>query len=569
LFATSKTGSAGAYLHDAAIKAKPTVHKRQMLKPFFRTSEFCATCHKVALNVPVNNYRWLRGQNEYDNWHDSGVALNASRTFYLPPTKRVCQDCHMPPEPATRGDVAAKNGVVRSHRFLAVNTGLPFVRGDQESIKKIEAFLRDEKLRVDIFAVKTEGMKEPVMAVNHTMPALIAGEKATVDVVVRNKGVGHTFPGGTNDSNEGWLELSLRDEAGNVLAINGYVGKDGHLDPMGHVYKALILDKDGNPIHKRNAQDIHVTVFANVIGPGTADIAHYEFVVPSELAGKTLAMRARLLWRKFDRAYTEFAFANNPAGFKQFDQTPNLPVTEIASDSLKLPIATAATATAPAAAIPTEWMRYNDYGIGLLLEGDTRGAARAFAQVEKLQPKSVEGPLNLAKTAVRDGNIDKAYEHLRRCEKITSGDARVAWVWGLVLQEDGRYAEAALAYQRVLEQFPEDRATWRNLGRTYYLDQQYERAVEAFTQVLKIDPEDRIAHYHQMLCYRALGREQEAQMSAQAYALYQIDESAQEITRSYRLKDPGANLMTQAIRTHKLEIKSQSPKRAANEVAMK
>ena len=38
LFAAAKTGSAGAYLHDAALKAKPTVHKHQMLKPFFRTS---------------------------------------------------------------------------------------------------------------------------------------------------------------------------------------------------------------------------------------------------------------------------------------------------------------------------------------------------------------------------------------------------------------------------------------------------------------------------------------------------------------------------------------------------
>jgi len=571
LFATSRTGSVGAYLHDAAIKAKPTVHKHQMLKPFFRTSEFCGTCHKVALNVPVNNYRWLRGQNEYDNWHDSGVALNASRTFYLPPQKRVCQDCHMPPEPATRGDIAAKNGLVRSHRFLAVNTALPFVRGDQESLKKIEAFLRDEKLRVDIFAVKTESMKEPVLAINHAMPALIAGEKATVDVVVRNKGVGHTFPGGTNDSNEGWLEFSLRDDSGNVLAISGFVGSDGHLDPMAHVYKALILDKDGNPIHKRNAQDIHVTVYANVIGPGTADVAHYEFTVPPELAGKTLSMRARLLWRKFDRHYTEFAFANNPDGFKQFAKTPDLPITEIAADSVKLEIAAAGTKLTlrEVADDPAEWMRFNDYGIASLLEGDTRHAAHAFAQVAALQPKSIEGPLNLAKTALRDGNIDNAYKYLRQCERISAGEARVAWGWGLVLQEDGRYAEAILAYQRVLEQFPDDRATWRNLGRTYYLDQQYQKSLAAFAQALKIDPEDRIAHYHQMLCYRALGRQQEAEIAAKAYELYQIDESAQEITRAYRAKDAGANLMAQPIRTHKLVLKSMSSTRAGNEVAMK
>ncbi|MDZ7362795.1 MAG: tetratricopeptide repeat protein [candidate division KSB1 bacterium] len=569
LFATAKTGSLGAYLHDAALKAKPTVHKRQMLKPFFRTSEFCATCHKVALNVPVNNYRWLRGQNEFDNWHDSGVALNASRTFYLPPKKRECQECHMPLEPAIRGDLAAKNGMVRSHRFPAVNTALPFLRGDQESIKYIEKYLRDEKLTVDIFAVNSERWKEPVMAIDRRLPQLAAGEKVTVDVVVRNKGVGHTFPGGTNDSNEGWLEFSLRDETGATLVISGDVGKDGHLDPMAHVYKALILDKHGNPIHKRNAQDIHVPVFVSVIGPGTADVAHYEFTVPPELAGKKLTMRARLLWRKFDRHYTEFAFAKNPIGFKQFDKTPDLPITEIAASSVTLEVVAsgAKPASQEVADVPAEWMRFNDYGIASLLEGDTRRATQAFARVAALQPQSIEGPLNLAKTAVRDGNIDNAYKYLRQCEKIKIGDARVAWVWGLALQEDGRYAEAVLAYQRVLEQFPDDRAAWRNLGRTFYLDQQYEKSLEAFAQVLKIDPEDRVAHYHQMLCYRALGRQREAEMAAQAYELYQIDESAQEITRAYRAKDPGANLMAQPIRTHRLLIKSAPSKKIVRQLA--
>ncbi|MGH7452102.1 MAG: tetratricopeptide repeat protein, partial [bacterium] len=127
----------------------------------------------------------------------------------------------------------------------------------------------------------------------------------------------------------------------------------------------------------------------------------------------------------------------------------------------------------------------------------------------------------------------------------------------------------ALAYHRVLEQFPEDRAARRNLGRTYYLDQQYEKSLEAFAQVLKTDPEDRIAHYHQMLCYRALGREREAQIAAEAYELYQIDESAQEITRPYRSKDPGANLMAQPIRTHKLAVKGEFSKNVRHDLTMK
>ena len=144
LFANAKEG-AGRFVHDTALKARPIVHKKQMLKPFFRTSEFCATCHKVSLDSRVNGYRWLRGQDEYDNWHDSGVALNASRTFYLPGVKRVCQDCHMPLEEAVAGDVSARDGYVKSHRFLAVNTALPYIRGDEETIARIEEFLQDEK----------------------------------------------------------------------------------------------------------------------------------------------------------------------------------------------------------------------------------------------------------------------------------------------------------------------------------------------------------------------------------------------------------------------------------------
>lgn len=562
LFAGAPPGSWRAFLHDAALKAKPTVHKRQMLKPFFGTAEFCATCHKVSLTEPVNTYRWLRGQDEYDNWHDSGVSRNASRTFYLPPTVRVCRDCHMPLEPAPNGDVAAENGMVRSHRFLAVNTALPFVRGDTATIRRIGEFLRDEKLRVDILALRRQGGEPVVMGLDPLHPVLRPGERVQVDVVVRNLGVGHTFPGGTNDSNEGWLEFSLVEETGEVLARSGELLPDGHLDPMAHAYKAVVLDRNGEPIHRRNAQDIHVTAAVNVIGPGSADIGHYAFRVPLGLAGRTLSLRARLLWRKFDRAYTEFAFGANPKGFKGFSAVPDLPVTEIASDQVTLPVAPRSDAGTPddefdpdtwAGIDADAWVRFNDYGIGLLREGNTRLAPEAFRRVEVLQPERIDGPLNLARSALQDGNIAAAYEHLERVEAIRPGAARAAWVWGTVLQEDGRYTEAALAYRRVLEDFPHDRATWRNLGRTLYLDQQYEEALEAFEQVLRIDPEDRVAHYHRMLILRALGREAEAKVAAMAYQYHRIDESAQEITREYLLDHPGVNLMAQAIHTHELE----------------
>jgi len=70
-------------LHDTITKLNPEPHRRVFLKPFMReqTAEFCSSCHKVHLDVPVNHYRWDRGFNEYDNWQASGVSGQGARSF--------------------------------------------------------------------------------------------------------------------------------------------------------------------------------------------------------------------------------------------------------------------------------------------------------------------------------------------------------------------------------------------------------------------------------------------------------------------------------------------------------
>lgn len=565
VFADAAPGTPGGYLHDAALRSKPGAHRRRMLKPFFSESLFCGTCHKVSLRPPLNGYRWLRGQNEFDAWHDSGVSRNAARTFYLPEEARVCQDCHMPPEPAPE-DPAAEDGMVRSHRFVAANTALPWVRGDTDALARTEAFLREDKLRVDVFALRRRGNRpegDPVMALDASSPRVAPGERVVVDVVVRNLGVGHTFPGGTNDSNEGWLEVSLLDSEGNVLAVSGALEPSGEVDPLAHAYLAVLLDEDGRRIERRDADRIHVTAASNVIGPGTADIGHYEFAVPPGSSGP-LRVRARLLWRKFNRAYTRFAFETNPEGFARFAEVPDLPVTEIAADEVSLQVVSPASGDAPGpgdetGAAPVDdpavpaWVRYNDYGIGLLLEGNTRLATRAFEEVEARAPERVDGALNLARAALAGGDLQSAYGHLERAEAIRPRDARVAWTWGSVLYEDGRYEQAAAAYRRVLEDFPDDRQAWQNLGRSHYRLGRFEPALEAFGRVLAIDPEDRGAHYFRMLTLRAAGRLEEAEVAEAAFQTFAVDEAAQALTLDYRRQNPGVNLMAQPVHTHTLE----------------
>src|SRR6202158_4484650 len=278
-------------LHDFLIKLNPEPHRRVFLKPFMReqTAEFCSSCHKVHLDMPVNHYRWIRGFNEYDNWQASGVSGEGARSFYYPAKPQQCADCHMPLERSNdMGNVAGK---VHSHRFPGANTALPTANEDAAQLKATEDFLTSGALTVDIFALSpastplkpgaiaqhelattfavgeeaeakiTPGSNANVEAVpvtaplNRVQPAIRRGDTVRVDVVVRTKRVGHFFPGGTVDAYDTWLELTGGDAKGQTIFWSGMVEDNGKgpVEKGAHFYRSLQVDAHGNPINKRNA----------------------------------------------------------------------------------------------------------------------------------------------------------------------------------------------------------------------------------------------------------------------------------------------------------------------------
>ena len=111
----------------------PEPHKKTFMKPFMRqdSAEFCSSCHKVHLDVPVNSYRWFRGFNDYDNWQASGVSGQGARSFYYPAEPKTCAGCHMPLVDSK--DPGNRDGKVHSHRFPAANTALAVRQSGQEA----------------------------------------------------------------------------------------------------------------------------------------------------------------------------------------------------------------------------------------------------------------------------------------------------------------------------------------------------------------------------------------------------------------------------------------------------
>jgi tetratricopeptide (TPR) repeat protein len=589
----------------------PQPHRQTFLKPFMREAEFCAACHKVHLDVPVNNYRWLRGFDDYDNWQASGVSGQGARSFYYPDKSSACADCHMPLVAST--DAGNRDGKIHSHRFAAANTAVPTVEQDHEQLEATEKFLQSGFITVDIFAVSpvdaTRGQtsmmrrSETVQAnstfavgeeAEQSAPAVVRevgilsapvgaaatrlepGSTARVDVVVRTRRIGHFFPAGTVDAFDAWLELQAADDDGRILFWSGKVEDNGKgpVEAGAHFYRSFQLDGAGNPIDKRNAWQSRSLLYVRLIPPGAADVAHYLVKTPANAKGP-IHLTARLNYRKFSWYYTQFAYAGVPKPGqdpallgKDFNglQYSFLPASIPANVSGKirgripdLPIVTLAEAHATLALGQPDWTpairkqdreRWNDWGIGLLLQGDLKGAQYAFERVTQAEPTYADGWLNVARTLIQEGETESAKPYLAKTLALHPRLARALFFQAAVQKAGGDYDGALGSLAEVRAQYPRDRVVLNQIARIQFLKRQYAAAVETLKAVNAVDPEDVQMHYTLMLCERGLGHAAAAEREEKLFRRFKADEQSQAITETRRRLSPEDNNERQAIHDH-------------------
>ena len=102
-------------------------------------------------------------------------------------------------------------------------------------------FLHDS-LRVDIFGIREAGEIDGALhaPLDRGEPVLQPGRRYLVEAVVRNRRVGHHLTQGTADSNELWIDVSVR--AGDrVIGRSGGIGPDGAVDPWSFFVNAYVL----------------------------------------------------------------------------------------------------------------------------------------------------------------------------------------------------------------------------------------------------------------------------------------------------------------------------------------
>ena len=416
------------FINNTLVKAKPSFHKQTFLKPFHKTAEFCSACHKVHLPKEVTHYKdFLRGQNHYDNYLLSGVSGVGARSFYYPEKSEPnCNGCHMPAQPSNdfgaklfagaEAAVGAQPPVSRCEHGRDVAP--PTRRCDQDS----PGVPAEVHARGYLWHPRRRSHRRALHApLRPDVPTLQPGQTYLLETVVRTLKLGHLFTQGTVDSNEVWLEVKVT-SGERELGHSGGMDDQQEVDRWAHFLSNFVVDRHGNRINRRNAQDIFVALYDHQLPPGAGQTVHYRLHVPSDVTAPVkVELRVEIPQvrqgvhgdRRADPRREEVAAAAQPATRRA--------VRERAARDRAGPRRDRVSGGGRGCPRGERAARHSCRGSGGTTTASAccskarRNSGRppdAFAEVEKLN--RFDGPLNLARVFYREGRLDEAVDALRR-----------------------------------------------------------------------------------------------------------------------------------------------------------
>jgi tetratricopeptide (TPR) repeat protein len=512
-------------------------HSKAVMRDFYRTSEYCATCHEAALPKALNGYKWQRAISLYDEWQSSAFAKQSPLPFYKKETTATCQTCHMPREKGVGVKYPEKNGAVASHRWLGANTMVPKYYGFDEQSAKVIAFLQNSIFNVDIFALELD--VEPtfnagayavqgklIAPLGVTRFELKPGARLTVSVVIQNKGIAHSHVPEQRDMYESWVDFTVKDAAGKILGESGGLSPDGTLDVSAHSFTNRLVNSESKLNDRHEVWTNHAVPYNNTIQSGRSQLIRYSFTMPQASAGGVV-VTAIVKYRRFDQHFIDFGMRK---GYKQ-------PVVDMASASrIFLPGVNLPT-QAPASE-NKEWMRWNNYGVALLDAMQYRASIEAFGRVVALRPEYADGYINMAIAENQWEKYDQARPHLLKALAIEPNNPRALYYLALVKRNEGDADGAIAILRKVAEQSPRSRDVHRELGFTYYQQGMYDLARVEYETVQDIAPDDLSAHYTLSSLYQRLGMQENASREAQSYADQKTDPAASAYAVQYLRQHP-------------------------------
>src|ERR1039457_3005486 len=469
------------------------------------------------------------------------------------------------PVPAGSTEPGAKDGKFASHRWLGGNTLIPQFYKFDEQADKVAGCLKNASdgkgvLNVDVFALEKESAAATasdqvlVAPLGLSSFSLAAGETLVADVVIQNRGIGHSFIPEQRDFYEAWVSFTVKDGSGKTLAKSGFIQPDGNLDPGAHSFTSRLINNKGELNDLHQIWHNRVLAYNNTIQSGRSQLVRYRFRLPKDIAGQ-VSLTATVKYRRFNQHFIDYGITQT--GLQEPKPYP-MPIIDMASETRILNIG----ANAPVPPYPSknkEWMRWNNYGIALLDAQQYQAAVHAFERVAALRPDYADAFTNMAVVEISWEKYDDAKSNLAKALALLPGDPRALYYRALVERNAGQVAEAIADLEAVLAKYPRAKDGLRELGFSYYQQHDYAAARDIYVRLQAVDPDDLAAHYQLAILYRRLGDKPTAALESAKFAHQKDDPTASTYALEFLRKHPEVASESVVWHTHDLTGDAKQP----------
>ncbi len=236
------------------------------------------------------------------------------------------------------------------------------------------------------------------------------------------------------DFYEAWVDFTVKDGAGKTIAESGFLQPDGYLDPSAHSFTNRLINVKGELNDLHQIWHNRVLAYNNTIQSGRSQLVRYRFRLPKDITGQ-VTLTATVKYRRFNQHFIDYAMDQKPG------QHYPMPIIDMATETKTFKIGD----NAPVPPDPSEnkeWMRWNNYGIGLLDAQQYPASVHAFERVAALRPDYADAYTNMAVVEISWEKYDDAKPNLAKALTLLPGDPRALYYRALVERNAGQIKEA-------------------------------------------------------------------------------------------------------------------------------
>ena len=551
---TTPDGNASLTLNTAAVPlpidgddATLEAHIGHLATDPERADALCVSCHRGLLGPETGNVHHLVGMDDATDWARSAWGGTGIERLDPGAEARGCVDCHM----------RRAEGV--SHRFPGAHTLLSTASGD------VPQHRAQAEMLTGAVALTIPGVHraDGTVAWTHIEPAPAPGAQLTFDVVIINRSVGHRFPGGTLDLQDAWVEVSIADSAGRVLAEAGTRHGGLEPDPTAHVLRAAPVDESGQLVWLHDVPRFETVAWNTTVPPRDARVVRYAVDLPERDTSAFVTIEARLRHRRHHAPYAgavcEEAATERGRAFNSAVETPfeapldpcvAPPVVEIAAARVAL--------GAPGAGPAPGWRFFYDYALGLS-HGVQEELHRADAPIAAALEAAVSDEERAAALVLRaevlgrQGRTSDSLAALDEAEALIGAHAAIAFRRGEALAAVWRWDAAAEGYSAAAAALPASDVAWQRAANALVSVGDFEAALAAAQTGLAIQPRDASLLLSQTMALEGLGAEaDQVEAARDAYLRYRPYDGASARRAACFEDEEGCLLERQPIHTHEM-----------------